>query len=131
MQVHRAGVDLAGSAGGVDGAEQAAVGGIYDHDFLARPAAQRHRGMGRLWGKLFRRMGRDGHGEPAALAAAQQARLGQLVNHILSTPGGNRGIIQRLFHRGAIDVAEEDIRIGRIEDAGLHRPAQQGLGVVD
>ena len=76
-------------------------------------------------------MGGDGHGEPAALAAAQQARFGQLVNHVLRAPGGNRGIIQRLFHRGAIDVAEEDIRIGRVENAGLHRPAQQGLRMVD
>ena len=76
-------------------------------------------------------MGGDGHGEPAALAAAQQARFGQLVNHVLRAPGGNRGIIQRLFHRGAIDVAEEDIRIGRVENAGLHRPAQQGFRVVD
>ena len=54
VQVHRAGVDLAGSAGGIDGAEQAAVGGIYDHDFLARPAAQRNRGMGRFGREFLR-----------------------------------------------------------------------------
>ena len=131
VQVHRAGVDLAGGAGGIDGAEQSAVGRIHDHYFFARSAAQRNRSMCRLRGELLRRMRRDGHGEPAALAAAQQARLGQLVNHILGAPGGNRGIIQRLFYRGAIDMAEEDIRIGRVEYAGLHGPTQQCLRVVD
>ena len=87
--------------------------------------------MRRLRGELLRRVGRNGYGEPASLAAAQQAGFAQLVDHVLGAPGGNRGIIQRLFHRGAIDVAEEDIGIGRVEYAGLHRPAQQGLGVVD
>ena len=76
-------------------------------------------------------MGRNGYGEPASLAAAQQARLGQLMDHILCVPGSNRGIIQRFFYRSAIDVAEEDIRIGRVEYAGLHRLAQQRLGMVD
>ena len=124
MQVDRAGVDLAGRARCIDGAQEPAIGSIDDHDLLARPAAQRYRRVGGFRGKLFRAGGGNGHGKPPAFAAAHEALLRKLVDDLAGTPLSNGGIIQRFFHRRAVDMAKEDIGVRGVKDACFHRFSQ-------
>ena len=130
VQVHRAGMHLAYRAGGVDGAQQPSIGGVNDHDLLAGSAAQRYRRVGGLRGERGRAGGQRS-GEPALRAAAQEALLGQVRHDGFGAEGGDVRLRERLFHRRAVDVPAQDVGVGRVKHAGLHRPAQQRVRVVD
>ena len=75
--------------------------------------------------------GRQGHGEPAALAAANESVGLERADNAFCAPRLDIRGLERLFDGRAVDVAVEDIRILGIEDARLHGASEQRLWVVD
>ena len=118
VHVHSALVDLSECAGGIDGAQQAAVADVDDHHLGTCAAADR-----------------DGHlrvrcGKPAAGTLAQQALLAHLLHHVVGAEVVDVLRGQRALQRRVVQVAAQDVRVRRVEHAALHRASQQRLGVM-
>ena len=108
---------------GVDGADHPAGDGLDQLDRLAAAGAD----VGQVAGPAT--VGP----EPPRGPAPQQPGLGQPVDGLAGGRAEQRqvGLGQRRLLGGRAQVRPEDVVVGGVEDAGLDRPAQQHLGVVD
>ena len=123
VHVDRAGVGGGVRAAGVDGADHPAGLGLDQRDRRAAGRAD----VGEVAGPA------PVGPEPAARAAPQQPGAGQLVDDVAGgrAEEGQVGLGERDLGGGGAQVRAEDVGVGRVEDGGLDRLAEQRLGVGD